>query len=330
MVKTSMGTQTDNNSKPARVQLDHLLLDVDFFSKPTILAFQFKFGDLAVLSLVKVLCSISRATNANIDPDVAYALGLSKEALEYCIEKKILVTERGLISNTRAIEDQEKLCRAQESWKKSKGRHKDSNSIPNGIHVEIHRSLNTEILNTEDLNKDLENSRPIPQPEISPEDHELNFANQQLVDPNTRAYVRNSSAFMSTGRRPLIKYPELWLTPHELRDVFSFAVEAGLPKQRLDKLFKPVAAWAKGKITSGLPPDRINAFGALTGWGLQEAVKTLKVSKDLERSKSYLKEGKICETAPRQSSGGASSTGARTDFTKMSAVVNSLSKPGGG
>ena len=78
-------------------QLKHMLIDVDFAAKPKIKAMRAKFGQLARLWLIDVLCDLSRATNAEIERWAAIAiaqdLGITNgdELIDYCVERGILV-----------------------------------------------------------------------------------------------------------------------------------------------------------------------------------------------------------------------------------------------
>lgn len=145
----------------SRAQLDHVLLDVDFFDKPKARALLFKFGPLAQLYLIKLYAALSRATNAIISQDaalgIAWELRIESGALEildFCISEEMLERVEGGISSARVAEDQEKLANARERWRKSKGVHEDSTENPRGTGVEGARKcelLNTEDLNTEDL-----------------------------------------------------------------------------------------------------------------------------------------------------------------------------------
>lgn len=144
-----------------RVQLKHLLIDVDFFDKPKARALLHKFGPIAQLYLVRLYAALARATKATISIDaalgVAWELRIEKEALEileYCIKEEMLERSSDHISNSRVASDQEALHKKQERWRKSKEKNVVSESIPRGTSEEgARKSENTELLNTEDLNR---------------------------------------------------------------------------------------------------------------------------------------------------------------------------------
>lgn len=142
-------------------QLKHMLIDADFAAKPKIKAMRAKFGQLARLWLIDVLCDLSRATNAEIERWAAIAiaqdLGIANgdELIDYCLERGILVEPRsGVISNERVLTDQQKLATTQQKWRDrqaaSRGSREDvTRDIPKTREV-----LNTEVLNTEDPKED--------------------------------------------------------------------------------------------------------------------------------------------------------------------------------
>lgn len=101
----------------SRAQLKHVLLDVDFFNNPKIEALGFRFGSCAQACLIEILCSMSRATNAQVDEDLIrskigkHRISEADEFFAYIIEKRIIFKEGEAYSNAPVIEDQEKYAR---------------------------------------------------------------------------------------------------------------------------------------------------------------------------------------------------------------------------
>lgn len=104
-----------------RVQLDHLLLDVDFMHKPTIVGFRRKFGWASVTWLIEIYCQMSRASNALVTRDVMLAvcedmrLDGGNEMIDYCIDHGLIIQLEdradSLFTNSRVIKDQESLAK---------------------------------------------------------------------------------------------------------------------------------------------------------------------------------------------------------------------------
>lgn len=110
------------SANKSRAQLHHVLLDVDFFEKPKIIALAEKLGQLAPLLLVRIYAAMSKATDAEIEVScveyLARVIGFTDvaEFLTYTIERGILCegSKPFLITNSRVAQDQEKLAKARE------------------------------------------------------------------------------------------------------------------------------------------------------------------------------------------------------------------------
>lgn len=119
-----------------RVQLKHILLDVDFFEKPKVLALEYKHTAIAVLVYVKWLTLMSRATNGVVSRESLF--GIAKEyfrnlgtlvatpesVLKTCIDTGMIVELDGGYSNERVLKDQEAcaLKRSESSERQKKYR----------------------------------------------------------------------------------------------------------------------------------------------------------------------------------------------------------------
>lgn len=157
-------------SKPKRAQLKHALFDVDFNSKPKVKTLRIKFGQLARLWYFDLTLDISAATNAQVDRalavETAREIGIEnfEQVVDWCIENGLLYEEDGKITSIRVAEDQEKLWRTQERWRRSKeGDGEDSVEIPRGSREErARKSESIEVLkNNEPLNSNKKNSEPL-------------------------------------------------------------------------------------------------------------------------------------------------------------------------
>lgn len=150
------------DTKP-RAQLSHVLLDVDFFHKPTIKALRRKYGLSALVAYQEILCQVSRATNAEIEADTALAsaeefdVSEPEAFLEYCLTHGLLhKTQDDKITQERVIEDQERLAKSRDDYRKRQEKSRVSRvtegEITRDTTQKKHFSVNTEDLNTEDLN----------------------------------------------------------------------------------------------------------------------------------------------------------------------------------
>ena len=86
---------------------------------------------------------------------------------------------------------------------------------------------------------------------------------------------------IGTGRRPLKKYPEIWLTRHDLAEVFESLATSQIPRENWKDVFLRVRDFARDQNReSGMKFSRVRCKTALTGWAkkavmgeLNEAVK---------------------------------------------------------
>ena len=117
-------------SQEEMAQLDHLLLDVDFFSKPKICSLKRRFGPLAQFWLIKIYCQMSRATNALIDEDVLFyeaeELGINeaRELIEYSLSSGLIAKEGDLYTNSRVAKDQKALATKRKNKKEINERYR--------------------------------------------------------------------------------------------------------------------------------------------------------------------------------------------------------------
>lgn len=125
----------------ARVQLKHLLIDVDFFDKPTVRALAFKHTQVAALLYIRWLMLMSRATNALVTRDalasiareVLHGMGTSiatfESVLQYCLDTGMIYEEKpGLFTAERVVKDQESCAvkRSESADRQRKFREKKS------------------------------------------------------------------------------------------------------------------------------------------------------------------------------------------------------------
>lgn len=80
-----------------------------------------------------------------------------------------------------------------------------------------------------------------------------------------------SPAYMNAGRRPMIKYPDLWATPHELAHALRL-INAKLPISHVREVFALVNSRLTQMRVDGKRTDRINAAAWLSSWALTEVL----------------------------------------------------------
>lgn len=145
-------------------------------------------------------------------------------------------------------------------------------------------------------------SHPPPEPDLPPQllpspDQKPDYSSasndfakvaERALLPQDDPLVSSSSLFMTTGRRPIKKYPEIWLTPSEYADVLRVYVEAGVPPDKISDGPKKVAAKLRTFKAQGKTTDCVSAYNWLVGWAFTEVLEQQKAVTDKKRSETYL------------------------------------------
>lgn len=169
MLTSQECTTPESASKKNRVQLDHLLIDVDFFDKPKVRALIYKHSQLSALLYMRWLMLMSRATNALVTRDALFsiakevlsgmgtAIATPESVLSYCLKTEMLTqVSDDSFTNERVVKDQESCAIKREAAAKrqEKFKSKDTptvNALPTRLPDTV---TDTEDLNTEDLKKE--------------------------------------------------------------------------------------------------------------------------------------------------------------------------------
>lgn len=157
--KKAQGTTSENKK---RAQLDHLLIDVDFFDKPKIKCLAYEHGQLSVLFLIRIYTALSRATDARIKKTIcgaiAYEMRIEKDEAErvisYFITEGLLHSDGEFVESHRVSKDQEALFIKRKKWREAKETDEKDAGSEGGKSEEggdFREYLNTEELNTEGI-----------------------------------------------------------------------------------------------------------------------------------------------------------------------------------
>lgn len=102
---------------------------------------------------------------------------------------------------------------------------------------------------------------------------------------------------IGTGRRPLKKYPEIFLTPGDLAEIFE-SFDGIIPKERWKDVFMRVRDFARDQNReSGMKFSRVRCKTALTGWARKAVISEINEEVKLKRNSSYAQ--KTSPVAPR-------------------------------
>lgn len=110
----------------------------------------------------------------------------------------------------------------------------------------------------------------------------LEIARSKLVAPTGSHPWETSNPFILTGRQPLRRFPEVFLSPTELRDVIALYDGAGI-EHLLGHAFKAVVGRLQQMKMDGKDTARAPCCSWLIGWAYQEQLenhnKTLRIEK---------------------------------------------------
>lgn len=104
-----------------------------------------------------------------------------------------------------------------------------------------------------------------------------------LPDAYAQFDPTNPEECLGTGRRPLKKYPEIWIGAHELAACFE-SYEGKIPAHEWKLVFRKVQTFARNHIQGGQKPQRINCASALMGWAKKEVISELNEEVKLKRN----------------------------------------------
>jgi hypothetical protein len=98
--------------------------------------------------------------------------------------------------------------------------------------------------------------------------------------------------WLNTGRRPMKKYPNLWLSPVELREAANLYEQSGIPAKDWHVGFRFVASRVDDKVQRGTPITAVNCYAWVIGFGLDHALDQRAKSLNVKRLESYAKGAK--------------------------------------
>ena len=256
-----------------KVQLDHVLLDVDFFHKPTIVAFRRKFGWVSTPWLIEAYAQMSRATNALVTRDVLLGiaddmrLDLCDEMIAYCIDHGLILCIDGAYSNQRVIKDQESLAKKRKDTKQRQEKHKHkhvSERVSNALYNAENPVTSDTVTVTDTEYLDLKNSEAEPEKSEPPqiEDRFLETALKKLEEPKNQPWMR-TNAFICSGRRPMKDYPDLFFKPNDLALILQ-EWNSTVPKNRWRSGFFIAQDKVRASINAGKKLEEI----AIVSWFL--------------------------------------------------------------
>jgi hypothetical protein len=285
-------------------QLEYIRLDTDFFDKPKIKGLIYRHGQEAVGFLLRLLCSMGRATDGGIGRDAWEAIGIesnidpqrAETLVVYCLEQGILEGDLSMISNSRVQADREALEKKRGAARERVRTHRQKHQEPNAPAYVARMERAVAVSN---------HPQPVSVPspvlvvahspvedvqEFDTSDPNLKIALEKLESPSGQPWTHDNR-YMSAGRRPMKDYPALWLTPFELADVVKKLEESQIPVQAYKDLFLKAEARLKTYTGQGRSTQGVSVYNWMTGFLfdelLERTIKETRLAKTIEGPKRY-------------------------------------------
>lgn len=292
------------------IRLDKMMMDHDWLDDGRIQLLIDKYGEAGPTRYQRLACRIGREKGRihhsvvaslsrliNCDPKVFL------EFTEYAISIGLFYRDGDFIRAKTVDEDIQGVIEKRDSWNERQSRHRDkrvSHATPACDSEEEQEQEQEEETEKEQetelesgaleppcpvLTATLEPEPDTPPPDTDPEIWKLTTG--QFFDA-THKKVQGDSRFVSAGRRPLKKYPEIWLTRFELYNWLKTYLESGIPPGNLQMGFLIVQSKLLTIEADKRRTQSVSAFVWGIGWVLQEVLEKCTKATNLERSKKYL------------------------------------------
>lgn len=220
--------------------------------------------------------------------DVAFSLRVAGDTLEkvvaVCLESGALLEDAKGIYSPDLIDDvsqfelkREKFVKAARARYQKPATHGERESVAPAMHMQRSEDAcrsheydtDTEYeTETEIRSEAKEPTTPASASEEAPRDPLLADAEARLQAPGGQPWTQ-SNAWICAGRRPLKRFPLIFLTPQELIQALQ-QIRKSIPPDDVAGVFESCEARLRNK--SPQQRDQVSAYNWLTGWCLEEAI----------------------------------------------------------
>jgi hypothetical protein len=286
------------------------LLESGFFSDPKTLRLIDKHGPGAALQVLHIWSWLTNSADGRLDYESALVLGraagmgcdVMSQVIQTALDLKLLYKEQdGSLFHPTIMKAREKFFSKRRNYVEARNKR---------VGVQAERSVNparilpefsTAPINITNTNHNTNNKlyrsegsaegNQLPPPEMpssKPPEGQLESFAEEMLTPETSEVVRKSRVYITTGRRPLKDYPNVWLNRAEFVMMLEQFQEAKVVKRELKHLLAACEAGMLEKKGKGIDPQMTSSFKWLTGFLLEDYLKKRKAKLDLERSEAYL------------------------------------------
>lgn len=313
----TVSSSQDNSTPDAprrRKKLTTIVFDTDFFMRPRTRLLIKEHGIEAASIYLAAICWMAYEESSDTIGSesvelLAIDLGVSPEkvktVLHACVSLGYLeLTDDGWHS-ARLSQELETVktkqanyaaaAKNREAAKRSKSEQDsarltktENNPAPLSKIEHVRKEQEQEKEQEEDQEKEPEQERTAP-PDI-PDPELAKFADRHLRKA-TDLDICGHPLWVGAGKRPMKKYPHLWLTPLQLRQAADLYEKMGIPPADWHLGFAFVATRIDHALEQGKSITGIDAYSWLIGFGLTHALEQLSKSLKVKREQGY-SEGK--------------------------------------
>lgn len=312
-----------SNPPPRKERVDKTFWDTDFFQDSKIQEIEARFNDAAPAYYELIVFQILRE-GGSIRWQGAIAILRKKQIadqaeafLTACVEIGLFFRDGEFIGSHRADKEIENLSAKRDTWRTRQNKkrvntetNKSISQVSRVTHAVVTRDSEEEEEHEHEEEKEVDQEKEQereaggpsrhrkpeipkriepPDPSSKPDDIDPNDWKQaverlpQPTDPPSE--WQKSNQWVCAGRRPMLKYPDLWITAPELANAIRIFKNKSLPIKHWRGIFETAQANAATKRTNGVNPERYGAFNAITGWILGEALKQLNDEVKINRNR---------------------------------------------
>ena len=149
------------------------------------------------------------------------------------------------------------------------------------------QTLDIDIDNEIDINNK-KNSPPKPPPLEIQTSKYFEVAKAALV-PDNDPSIQSDNRYTNAGRKPLVKYPKIWLSIFVLADTLEQYEISGIPIDERNyhhKAFKTVQSKLETYEQEGKPTKSVSCYSWLTNWAMHEVLESIIKTNRLKKSEA--------------------------------------------
>lgn len=306
---TSSQEAISHKDTSRRKKLNTIIFDTDFFNRPRTRKLIKKCGLTAPTIYMAAICWMAYEksdiclTAKDIQllaEDLAVPPAQIRAVLDACVEIEYLTMYGDTYVSDRLVKELNIVHTKQNNYKSGRAKREqkqDSRESSPILKVDSRIETNPqselrmrEVRKEQEQEQEEEQEKELEQEQEAerPDRDALTEQAENALEPPDSEVCLKSTVFVNTGRRPMRKYPEIWITRAELTDTFRLYLDSGIPPDKLKIGFTQVAGKLRTLKGEGKTTNNVSAYNWLIGWALKETLEQVTKVNNLKRSEQYL------------------------------------------